>query len=526
MGFAFTPTFLNWTTTVRPNTLELFLIFATLFACIRLIEGFSYRTFLIAAVLGALTFSTKYGGWPFVGLLPALALYVIWRSQHTGRGWTNVAERQVRLFRRAVPFLVIGVAVLGGGLGWLLFTNSGDTVALVLDVSAKGFPPDKLERAPEYLNAWSWLLDVVAFGGLLVCAILIGVLIAVWRFSRRWTSAETIQSNVALYIFLAGWLVAQVLLIYAIVFFASGPVYLAHPEYLVSQGGYMVYYTALGGGSGQSELPGFLESFRIFATRFHPGWIGFVALLAYAAYREFWGKHLTDTRRTQRLFLWLFAAIIIVMVLVTRQTAIRHVLSALGILYLLVAAAIIPNLNVFHKPNTWRIVRSGAVPVLALVGVLVVFHASEASGDWDYKMSKPLDTGLEVGDWLQERYPEDVRIMTDWDTFYIPPYFVQTSSVTPFERKERRDAYKAGAVRDVIVSFDPDVIAISHPQGFYEFVNVLPLLTSDPVIESRDYKLVKQFDYDRADRQRYGYEHVLVYEKGSLSSRLSKRPAE
>lgn len=193
---------------------------------------------------------------------------------------------------------------------------------------------------------------------------------------------------------------------------------------------------------------------------------------------------------------------------------------------ILVAAAIIPNLNVFHKPNTWRIVRSGAVPVLALVGVLVVFHASEASGDWDYKMSKPLDTGLEVGDWLQERYPEDVRIMTDWDTFYIPPYFVQTSSVTPFERKERRDAYKAGAVRDVIVSFDPDVIVISHPQGFYEFVNVLPLLTSDPVIESRDYKLVKQFDYDRADRQRYGYEHVLVYEKGSLSSRLSKRPAE
>ena len=152
--FAITPVFLTWTSSVRPNPLELLLVFSTLYFCIRLFDGFSYRTFLVAAVLSALTFSTKYGGWLFVGLLPALSIYVIWRSEAIRDNWTDAVKGQVRVFRRVAPLLVMVTAVLGGALAWLLSTHSWDPVELVLDVSSSAFPPDKLERAPEYLERW------------------------------------------------------------------------------------------------------------------------------------------------------------------------------------------------------------------------------------------------------------------------------------------------------------------------------------------------------------------------------------
>ena len=523
--FAITPGFLAWTSGVRPNPMELLLIFATLYFGVRLFEGFSYRTFLIAAVLAALAFSSKYGGWLFVGLLPALAVYVLWRSQHVRDRWADAVKGQIRLFRTAIPFLVTGVMVLGGGLGWLLFTHSWDTTALILDISDSAFPPDKLARAPEYLETWRWLTEVVAFGALAASVIAIGVLVAVWRFSSRWGSTGSVRPSVPLYVFLAAWLVVQVILIYGLVYFATGPVYLARPDHFVSQFGFMIYYTALGGSYGPlREAPGFVESFQDFVNLFHPVWIGFAALIAYAGFREFFGRGRTDQGREQRLFLWLFAAISVAVVIGTRQAQIRHVLPALAILSLLIACATIPHLKAITQPNTWRTAWAGAAPVLVMVALLVGFHIKVAIGDWDFKRSKPSDTGFQVGEWLQQRYPTDTWVMTDWWMFYLPPAFANTSSVTAVDRAERRPERKRQAVLDTVVTFDPEVIVIAHPDGFEEFVNVLPLLTSDPVLNGRNYGLVQRFEYNSSERERTHYTYVLVYEKGAAAGTYGRGP--
>ena len=506
--FAITPVFLTWTSSVRPNPLELLLVFSTLYFCIRLFDGFSYRTFLVAAVLSALTFSTKYGGWLFVGLLPALSIYVIWRSEAIRDNWTDAVKGQVRVFRRVAPLLVMVTAVLGGALAWLLSTHSWDPVEFVLDVSSSAFPPEKLERAPEYLERWRWLLEVGALGALLVCAMVIGVLVALWRFSRKWESAGSARPHVAIYLFLLGWFAVQIVLIYGLVFFATGPVYLANIDYFVSQVGYMVYYSALGGSYGAVGPPSFVESLRTLGGQFHPGWIAFAGLLAYAAYRELRDRRKDDSMRDRRLFLWLYAGIGIAVVVVTRNSSLRHMLPALGILAIIVADVAIPKLTTMAGPMFWRIARSASVPTLVLVALLIGFHLSEAYGDWSFRHSKPQDTGLQMGVWLQTSYPGDTRIMTDWWTFYLPPSFIHTASVTKVEEAERRPDHKRQAVRDAIVDFDPDVIVIAHPQGYEGMVNVLTLLSSDPVLVGRDYRLIKTFEYDHSESQRYEYSQV------------------
>ena len=514
--YALTPQFLRWMTSVRPNPLEQLLIFATLLLCARLLVRFSYRTFLIATLLGALTFSTKYGGWLFVGLLPALAVYLGWRSQRSGYGWADVVHKQVRLFQAVAPFLIAIAVLLGTGFGWLLFTHSWDTVALILAITDSAFPADKLARAPVYLERWRWLINIVAFGGLVALGIIIIVLAAAWRAFKKWDPSMAIRPNATLYVALAGWLAAQVILIYGLVLFATSPVYLANPDFFVSQFGYMVYYVGLGGSYGSSGQPTFVESFQTFASQFHFGWIAFAILLAYAGYRELSGKTRPDTRKDQRAFLWLFAIIVIAMALGSRNPHIRHILPALGILYLFVADAIVPWLPTISWPRIWRAAWLASVPAIVLLAVLAGFHAREAFDYWEFRHSRPEDdTGIQVGSWLLESYPPNTRIMTDWGTFYVPPAFTHAASVTEVQRRQLLPDQKRQVVSNAIASFDPDVLIVTHPQGFESFISVLPLFSSEPILKSRNYRLVKRFDYNDAERQRYRYTEVLVYEKGS-----------
>ena len=519
-AFAITPEVLIWTAAVRPNPLEYLLTFATLYLCVRLIERFSYRAFLLVALLGGLAFATKYGGWIFVILLPALALYLLRRNESTGSLWSDFVGGQVRLFRAVAPLLVVVVGVLGGGLGWLMFTNSWDPVALVLDVSGRAFPPDKLARAPVYLENWRWLLELVAYGGLALSVIVIGGLLALWRAARPSTFAGTVAPSAGMYALLGVLLTAQVIVIYVVVYLVTGPVYVAQPDYLVSQGGWTVYWTALGGSHGglggtAAGVESVGNSFRILVDQLHIGWIGFGGLLLYALYREISQKGRPSVDRNMRTFLWISAGIIVAIVLASRLPQIRHMLPAVGILYLFIADAIVPRLSAISRPENWRVASATALPLVILLVVMVGFHFNGAYEDWDYKRSKPQDTGLEVGSWLKQHYPEDTRIMTDWWTFYVPPIFTNTATVTHVDRAERRTDFKRQAVRDAILDFDPQVIIVARPEGVDELVNVLPLIKEDPVLRSRDYRLVKRYDYEPGERKRYhDNTHLLVFERG------------
>ena len=109
--------------------------------------------------------------------------------------------------------------------------------------------------------------------------------------------------------------------------------------------------------------------------------------------------------------------------------------------------------------------------------------------------------------------------MTDYIRFYVPPYFTQAANTTTAEWDRFRGPDVDQAVIDWIVSFDPEVLVISHPEQYGDFVNVFPLLESDETLKSRNYRLVKEFEYERPDRQRDQYKQILVYEKGGFESK-------
>ena len=194
-------------------------------------------------------------------------------------------------------------------------------------------------------------------------------------------------------------------------------------------------------------------------------------------------------------------------------------LPALSIFSVLIAGAVVPKLVALRTTVTARILWIVAVPVVALGALIVSLHIHEAVGDWDYKRSQADDTGLRVGEWLLLNYPTDTSIMTDWRTFYIPPAFTSTANTSDAEIGKRQQEEKQLAVLEALIAFDPGVLIITHPKGFAFQVNVSPLLTSDPSLRARDYRLVQRFEYDRAERQRYKYEEILIYGRGQPGNR-------
>ena len=517
---AITPGFLLWSAGVRPNPLELMFIITTLYFCVRLLEEFSYKFFLLAAVLSGLAFATKFGGWYFLGLLPLLSVYVIWRSEPTGEKWAKVIHVQHRLFQKVGPVIVGALLGLAGVLGWLLWTHSWEPVTMVADILESGLPPDRLERALVHLNEWGWLVKTATFGVLLASVAAAIALMVMWRASIAQDRGTELRSSPILYMTLFGLLVGQVALIYTVVFFLTGPLYLAHPTYFVTQIGYGVYFTLLGGSFGAEEPTSIVESSRKFALQFHYGWIAFGLLLAYAGYKEVSQGRRDDTARRQRVFLWLVAGVIVAVAVlgVRNNPQIRHVLPALAIFSVLIAGAIVPKLVALMTRVSSRDMWIGAVTVVALISVIVTFHIHESAGNWDHKMSQPDDTGLKVGEWLLLSYPTDTRIMTDWRVFYVPPAFTRTSNTSDAELGNREQEQKQLGVLEALIEFDPDVLVITHPEGFESQINVLPLLTSDPSLRARDYRLVQRFEYDRAEQQRYKYEEILIYERGQPSN--------
>lgn len=529
--FGITPEFLLWTSSVRPNPLELLLVLATLLFCIRLFECFSYKTFLMAAILASLSFSTKYGGVLFLALLPLVALFVIWQSQRNRDTWIEPLLQQMRMIRWALPILVIFTAFSGAVFVLLLMGQNWDPVALIMNVSASSFPADKLARAPAYLERWRWLVQAVAFLGIATIVLTVVVLLVAWRVSRNWAKTNSHKATSVVYVFLTVWLAIQVILIYGLAFFVTGPVYIARPDFFVSQVGFLLYYTSLGGDVGPfGQASPFIEHFRTLVSQLHPGWLGFPILLGIAIYREIFQIPRSHPQKAIRIFLWVFIASSVIVMLVSSQIQLRHVLPAIAISSLFIGDSLVALLKAFNPPRLHVGVRTAGVVAVLLLVLLAGFHVHSAYANWSIKFSKNSDTGIMVGDWLIDQYPYDVRLMTDWWTFYVPPQFTNVATTTTAERAATREGaiilesgvpidsfdpsvLKKSAVRESILEFDPEVIIISHPDGYDTTVNVLSLLESDPALSELGYKEIRRFDYVGNKARLYEYTEVLVFEK-------------
>lgn len=148
---------------------------------------------------------------------------------------------------------------------------------------------------------------------------------------------------------------------------------------------------------------------------------------------------------------------------------------------------------------------------------LTITTITQPYSAYDYRrlvIAKPLDTGLQIGEWLKKRYDTKTRIMTDSWTFYVPPSFENLVSTRTATSKEKHKNLQEQAVKELIVKFDPEVIIIADPDGRYD-LPLLPLLSSDSALPYR-YVLIEHFEYNQPakwHKSRYYYAPISIYEK-------------
>ena len=517
-----TPDFLWWSVNSRPQPLEYLFLFACLYACVRLAEGWSPRWFWTAASLGAMAFATKYGGTVFLVLLPAVAVTLIAHGVRDPLPFHRRLGEHIRLFRRLSPWLLGVSAMLLGWLSVALASHRGDVAAVFLDWAGSAFAADSLSRVQTLLererariNALVSLGSVAAVIGIAVCALVdrwvrSSSVNAMWRV-RRLTYA-------VLFIVLMGYTAG----VYVLALLLTGPAYVAHPSHLISQAGYMLYYIAFGAEYGAHGPPSFLESLSSVGAQFHPGWFAVVPLLGYAVYDHLRTpparREAALVERRQRNILWAFAAMVTTVFLATRVIAFRHLLPAIAVLYAFIAEA---ALNLARRAaRAWRPV--AWTGCLGMLGVVLVCHGAVAMDQRRGKRWQDRDIGLQAGAWLADRYDWSTTIMTDYWPFYVPPQFTQATTIWEAFRSERRPDHWEEAAANLLVKADPAVLILTEPRHAKLPVHLETLIASHPTLQARSYHLVQRFD----NRSRYGaYNTVCIYERGSVR-RLAAQPGQ
>ena len=517
---ALTPDFLWWSVNSRPQPLEHLFLFACLYACLRLAEGWSDRWFWTAALLGAMAFATKYGGTVFLILLPAVSVTMIARGARDPRQFQKLLGEHIRLFRGLSPWLL---GISAGLVGWLsvaLAGHRGDVTAIFLDWSGKAFAADSLSRVQALLgrergriNVLAGLVSVVAVVGIAVCVL--------WARWVRLSSANGIWrvrrfAYAGLFVVLMGYTVGA----YVLALLLTGPAYVAHPGHLISQAGYMLYYIAFGGEHGAQGPPSFLESLRSVGAQLHPGWLAAVPLLGYAVYDHLrtrpGRRDATTVERRQRNVLWAFAAMVATVFLATRVMAFRHLLPAVAVLYAFIAEAALTVAR--RAARVWRPV--AWTGCLGMLGVVLAWHGAVAMDQRRGKRWQDRDIGLQAGAWLADRYGQTTTIMTDYWPFYVPPQFTQAATIWEAFKSERRPDHWEEAAANLLIKADPAVLILTEPRHAKLPVHLETLITSHPTLQARRYHLVQRFN----NQSRYGaYNTVRIYERGS-ARRLAAQP--
>lgn len=128
--------------------------------------------------------------------------------------------------------------------------------------------------------------------------------------------------------------------------------------------------------------------------------------------------------------------------------------------------------------------RAFSATLVVLLAGYTGINVSGALERWEDKWQTVSDIGLAVGDWqLKTQYDPDTRILTDHWAFYTPPEFRNVSTTTHAEWKGKSADEK------------------ERWKNHAKVVHLDRVLSADPVLRARDYRLVKRFEpVRRGDR--------------------------
>ena len=506
--FAMTPQFLELVTHVKPDLLELILVFLTLLICVWFFENYSYRLFLFASITGGLAFATKYGGAPFIVLVPGIAVYVIFRGKSVENNLAQIVKEQVRMFRLIFPLLCIAI---GGALlwyAWMFYMHRFDGVSLVTELTASAFPPGRIGRVIAKLESWRSMIDPLSWGILGSLSVLTMTLVITRIFMR--SSLLSVKNSISgnFYWVLLVIFMVQIASIYVVIFFITGPAYLVHPEHLASQFGWMVYYIILAGSYGSMPIS-FFESIPDAVAQMH-GWWFFIPLALYALYVQLKDRTLTTIQRDRRMVLWSYILISLVIFISIRVGSLRFILPAIGLAYGFVGYAIVGALKSWPRTSAQKFTTS--LVLMVLLSGFMAANVSETFERWEDKHLKTLDIGFEVGDWLRSHYDLRTRILKNKRIFYVPPEFANVSSISEFQSNNSVSNGNEYSIQEHVAIFDPEVVIVADLKDYQggNGVNFPKLLNAAPIFQGKYYQMTKQF---KSTRRGDRYENIRIYEK-------------
>lgn len=496
--FAIVPEFLNWTANVRPNPFEQCLIFLCLYVCVLMCERFTYRRFLIASCLGAVAFAAKYGGWPFLVLVPFTAVCAVRTSSPEQPLLDDILRRHLRQFATVAPVLIILCMITGSATIVLFQGAQWDGATLFLSLSASAFPADLLLKVAAVVTQHRALIQSVICIGITLLWLLAGLLFGIWRWSHRWLAGMNAWSTGWKALALFSLLSIQTFGLYCVIFFCLGPAYLAHPSHLFSQVAYLVYYSGLAGSYGGNP-PTLWEGLQITANLF-PGWWLFLSLLVWSIWRYVRTMPIDATTKIALWTVMLYIVVTTIIFFTTRVVVLRHVLPTLAVLNGLIAWSVVHSVR--RTSKSW-ISMCAMVMLLSYVGI----SATVSFRHWEDKRDRSADIGLHVGQWIRVHYPSSTRIITELWTFYTPPEFSHVTSMSFAEWRGRSVAERTREVEQQLVDFEPELIVIAEDKYHPKTIPVYRLLSE------HDYHVVKEFSsHRRGDR----FASVRLFERRSM----------
>lgn len=415
----FTPLHLWWANNARPHPLEIFFIFASFYFCFLLIEEYKPKYMRGALLFAGLAAATKYGG---IFLIPVVWLTYIHHlfSSPDAMIIKNIKEKYalINIIASLIMFFIAAIFISG---------------AFVILKYPQLFVRNSFNGAQEFLRIRDVRIIIILLGLLFLAGL--GWLLINILSKRLLSKSELVQRDRSLFIAdLGGLFLLYIIGVVGIIFAVLNPAFWLFP--IVSIKAVANHFVMTTMGSAVTDLGinspiidvNRLVWFRmIFDNMLLGRWLGF-CFFFYLVYevvslKTNWLKDKTFV--LQRALLWVYMLALFLMLFIFVSHRPHHYLLPICIaMMVLISFGIVQIIKSDYRKSL-KIIFSAVI--IILISLSCYDRGKEIIHDRKLKLGKINDTGIYIGNWLKNEFPENIVIWKDSDIFYIPPKFSNVS---------------------------------------------------------------------------------------------------
>ena len=474
---ATTPGYISWIINSRPHLLEIAFLLATLYFCFKMADRYQFKYLMFSIIFAGLATATKFGG---IFMIP-----VIWCSYVWGK--------------RSVPVSTLVDDSKSNSRKIAILSSLLMIISILIPIALIFVYPRIAEKLHffgiknfnDYLHFRNFRIVLLLMVMLFACSFF-------WfflnRFSYKFSRDEKLVKKYPYMLTLNKSLLVLFCILIGIIFifFICNPYYLLYPRSTVKEMGFQFAKSTMGTAYDPGlrkpilGASGLIWIRMLFENSLLNIWFGLLLLYYFVFESSKLKKNFISDKTFifQRILLLIYS-IILFLVLVTflKHRTHHYLLPILITIGILISYAIVETIK-YALSNSIKLFLTIILSSFLILGfynrIISIRHMCE------YFMSKPTDTGIAAGKWLENRYDKDVTIWKDTNEFYIPPkfkniYFMhwQDNIVDHFLN---------------IKNVDPDILIITNEldkslKNAKEIDSAIQDKTLGP------FKLIKRFDY-------------------------------